>query len=99
MVWDRDLGSRRETASGGLFGCLAAAGLTWLALSVGVDAGYRSPSRGAASTSGAAVLEATAGVTPPATGAVPAARRVPSVPVPRVRKREGRETGEGRWDA
>ena len=85
MVWDRDLGSRRETASGGLLGCLAAAGLTWLALSVGVDAGYRSPSRGAASTSGAAVLEATAGVTPPATGAVPAARRVPSVPVPRVR--------------
>jgi len=95
MVWDRDPGSRRETASGGLLGCLAAAGLTWLALSVGVDAGYRSPSRGAASTSGAAVLEATAGVTP-------AARRVPNVPVPRVRAQAAiildPVTGETLWE-
>ena len=102
MVWDRDPGSRRETASGGLLGCLAAAGLTWLALSVGVDAGYRSPSRVAASTSGAAVLEATAGVTPAAAGAVPAARRVPSVPVPRVRAQAAiildPVTGETLWE-
>ena len=80
-----EAGSRRQTARGGLLGCLAAASLTWLALSVGVDAGYRSPSWGAASTSGGAVLGATAGVTPPAAAAAPAARRVPSVPIPRVR--------------
>ena len=71
MVWDRDPGSRRETASGGLLGCLAAAGLTWLALAAGGDAGYRSPSRGAASTSGAAVLTAASGVPPLAAGAGP----------------------------
>ena len=86
MVWDRNPRTKRQTARSGLLGCLAAAGLTWLALSVGVDAGYRSPSRGAEGTGGGAVLDATAaGVTPPAAGAVPAARRVPSVPIPRVR--------------
>ncbi len=78
-------GSRRQLPRGGLLGCLAAASLTWLALSVGVDAGYRSPSRGAARTSGAVVRGATARVTPPVAGAVPAARPVPSVPIPRVR--------------
>ncbi len=102
MMWDRDPGSRRQTARGGLLGCLAVAGLTWLALSVGVDAGYRSPSRGAASTSGATVLEATAGVASPAAGAVPAARPVPSVPVPRVRAQAAiildPVTGETLWE-
>ena len=102
MVWDRAPGRKRPTARGGVLGCLAAAALTWLALSVGIDAGYRPTSRGATRTSGAAVLDATAGVTPPAAGAVPAARRVPSVPVPRVRAQAAiildPVTGETLWE-
>lgn len=102
MVWDRAPGRKRSTARGGLLGCLAAAALTWLALSVGIDAGYRPTSSGATRTSGAVVLDATAGVTPPAAGAVPAARRVPSVPVPRVRAQAAiildPVTGETLWE-
>ena len=102
MASDRDPTKRRLTARGGLPGCLAAAGLTWLALSVGVDAGYRPAGRGAARTSGAAVLDATASVTPPAAGTVPAARPVPSVPVPRVRAQAAiifdPVTGETLWE-
>ena len=102
MVWDRDPGSKRQTQHSGLLACVTAAGLTWLALSVVLNAGYRPTSRGAASTSGAAVLEATTGVPPQAAGATPAARRVPSVPVPRVRAQAAiildPVTGETLWE-
>jgi len=102
MVWDRAPGRKRSTARGGVLGCFAAAALTWLALSVGIDAGYRPTSSGATRTSGAVVLDAPAGVTPPAAGAVPAARRVPSVPVPRVRAQAAiildPVTGETLWE-
>ena len=105
MVWNRDPGRWRQTvddhARGGLLGCLAAAGLTWLALLVTVDAGYR-PTSVAAKTRAAAVLEATAGGPPPAAGAEPAARRVPSVPAPRVRAQAAiildPVTGETLWE-
>ena len=80
-----------------------AAGLIWLALSAGIDAGYSPRSRPAATTGGAAVLDvATGGVTPPAAGAVPAARRVAAVPVPRVRAQAAiildPVTGETLWE-
>ena len=83
--------------------CVAGAGLTWLALSAGIDAGYRPSSRPVATTGGAAVLDATtAGVTPPAVGAVPAARRVASIPAPRVRAQAAiildPVTGETLWE-
>ena len=80
-----------------------AAGLIWLALSAGIDAGFFPGSRPAATTGGAAVLDAaTAGVTPPAVGAVPAARRGASVPAPRVRAQAAiildPVTGETLWE-
>lgn len=101
MVWDRAPRCKRLTVRGGLRGCCVAAGLIWLGLSVGVDAGHRPP-RGAARTSRPAVLSAAAGVTLPVAGAVPPARPVPRVPVPRVRAQAAiildPVTGETLWE-
>ena len=95
--------TRDRHARGALLAAIAVAGLTWLAVTEAVDAGYR-PTWGAASTSEAVVLEATAtvAVLSPAAGAVPAARRAPSVPVPRVRAQAAiildPVTGETLWE-
>jgi D-alanyl-D-alanine endopeptidase (penicillin-binding protein 7) len=80
-----------------------AAGLIWLALSAGIDASYSPRSRPAATIGGTAALDvATAGGIPPAAGAVPAGRRVASVPVPRVRAQAAiildPVTGETLWE-
>lgn len=117
VKWERDSGRRRQTVASvpsqgfagkvsgarrGLRACVTAAGLTCLALSVVVDAGYRPSGSEGASTSGAAVLTAASGVPPLAAGAAPAPRRVPSVPVPRVRAQAAiildPVTGETLWE-
>ena len=86
----------------GLLACVVGVGLTWLALSVVVDAGTRQSSRGSAPTRGAAIFDADAGVPPQAAGAPPPARPVPSVPVPRVRAHAAiildPVTGETLWE-
>ena len=86
----------------GLLARVTAGGLTCLALSVAVDGGYHPSSGGVAFPSGAAALTATAGVPPWMAGAAPAARRVPSVPVPRVRAQAAiildPVTGETLWE-
>ena len=81
----------------------AAASLICLALTAGIDAGSSPRSRPAATTGSAVVFDAvTAGSTPPASGAVPAARRVAAVPVPRVRAQAAiildPATGETLWE-
>ena len=103
MVWNRAPASWRQPsqARGRLLGCLAAAGVTWLVLSVAVAAGSR-PSSGGVSASAGAVREAAAGGRPPAVGSAPAARPVPTVPVPRVRAQAAiildPVTGETLWE-
>ena len=103
MLWNRDAASwrRPDQAGGGLLGCLAAAGVTWLVLSVAVAASYRQ-NGGAVYASADVAREATAAGRPPAVGAAPAARRVPTVPVPRVRAQAAilldPVTGETLWE-
>jgi D-alanyl-D-alanine endopeptidase (penicillin-binding protein 7) len=82
---------------------VTAAGLIWLALSAGIDAGYSPRSRPAATTGSVPVFDAaSAGVAPPAAGAVSAARRVAAVPAPRVRAQAAiildPVTGETLWE-
>ncbi|HJN44810.1 MAG: serine hydrolase [Vicinamibacterales bacterium] len=86
---------------GGLLACVGAAGLTWLILSVALGAGY-DPTRGGVVATPASVLDAGVGRGAPGAGAVPAPRRVPSVPVPRVRAQAAiifdPVTGETLWE-
>ena len=103
MLWNRDPASWRQPrqACGGLCGWLAAAGMAGLVVSVAVAAGYR-PNSGAVYASAGAVGEAPAGAPPRAVGSAPPARRVPTVPVPRVRAQAAiildPVTGETLWE-
>ena len=97
--WRRRWGYR----AGGSIRHLAVASLTWLVLSAGITAGYSPRSTSAATTAGPIVLDvATADAGRPAAGAVPAARRVASVPAPRVRAQAAiildPVTGETLWE-
>ncbi len=97
--WRRMANTRR--VCGGLLACVGAAGLTWLILSVALGAGY-DPTRGGVVATPASVLDAGVGRGAPGAGAVPAPRRVPSVPVPRVRAQAAiifdPVTGETLWE-
>ena len=111
---DRDFGSWKTLARGvrhrvgggvpaarrGVPVGFAIAGLTWLVLSVSVGAGSRSTGTGVAVPAGIVRLETSI----PLRGAAapPAARRVPRVPVPRVRAQAAiildPVTGETLWE-
>ena len=105
MQWDRPPWRRRQTvvepSRRRLLRCVIVAGVAWLAWSASVDAGYRPIAT--QETSSEPWVRGVAPRTPPQVGgAAPAARRVPSIPVPRLRAQAAiildPETGETLWE-